>query len=48
MPVPLAPYPTPTVPVTPPAANGKLLNSVLVFVCKECRILFTATYKKNK
>lgn len=48
MPVPLAPYPTPTVPVTPPAANGKLLNSVLVLVCKESRILFTATYKKKK
>ncbi|KAI8546819.1 hypothetical protein RHMOL_Rhmol07G0149100 [Rhododendron molle] len=48
MPVPLAPYPTPTVPVTPPAANGKLLNSVLVLVCKECRILFAATYKKKK
>lgn len=48
MPVPLAPYPTPTVPVTPPAANGKLLNSVLVLVCKECRILFTATCKKKE
>ncbi|KAG5540088.1 hypothetical protein RHGRI_020353 [Rhododendron griersonianum] len=35
MPVPLAPYPTPTVPVTPPAANGAQSQ----LVCSGCRNL---------
>ncbi|KAI8546820.1 hypothetical protein RHMOL_Rhmol07G0149100 [Rhododendron molle] len=41
MPVPLAPYPTPTVPVTPPAANA---NQVAHVNCGNCQMLLMYQY----